>query len=288
MAPRSRRGTQGTVVATKNVTGDCRMCLAEGVPLRDSHIIPKWAYRRARDTRKVSGSAHPVRIEDGVAIQTSAQISEHMLCNDCEQRLGRDEDYVSKLAYQEDETLGLAKEISSNSIVGTGLRMAGVELRGVDISHLDCGALARFAASVFWRAHVARTHSFSQLRIWKAQAEALRRFLMQEAPLPHRTCVTMHVPAGDEGSLTSIASGMLFTPATGKKGDDSLHQFMVPGLLFNLTTGSLSRPELCLACGRSPHATLQHWKSIRILMNAAGMMRDAVPKGRVARLPRFG
>jgi hypothetical protein len=264
------------------VVDDCRLCGALGVRLRDSHIMPKWAYRRARDETSTSGSRDPVRVQEGVVIQTSSQITEYMLCEDCEQRLGRDEDYVSKLASQEDGVLGLTSLLLPGTVIKTGPSAEGIPTRAAPISHLDCQSIARFAASVFWRAHVARRHRFDGLHLWNPQAEALRRFVLGKSPLPERMCLNLIVPVdGDE--LTSVYAHFLATPGTGKKGEDSAHQFIVAGLLFYLTTGSQTAPLICLACGSSPHALIQHWKAIPYLMNAARMLLDAEPKGRGAR-----
>lgn len=161
-------------MTTTSVIGDCRLCGAVGVPLQDSHIIPKWAYRRARDVSGAFPSADPIQIEDGVAVQTSAQMKEYMLCYDCEQLFCRDEDYVASLAFQKDQTLGLAKLILEEEVVS--FELSGARVRAAPISHLDCQAIARFAASVFWRSHVSRWHRNDGLRLWKEQAEALRLF----------------------------------------------------------------------------------------------------------------
>jgi len=261
------------------VMGDCRLCPAVGVPLMDSHIIPKWAYRRARDPSRANGAPDPVQIEEGAAIQTSTQIKEYMLCNDCEQRMGRDEDYVSRLAYQEDGTLGLTQNLPKGSM----FRAGGPYARGVSLSHLDCSAIARFAASVFWRAHVAEKQKISSLKLWKPQVEALRRYVLRERPLPYQMCLTVFALVDGE-ELTSVHSGTLTTPATAKRGDNSLHQFVVAGLLFNLTTGTQSTPRLCLACGPSPHATIQHWKAVGFVRAFSDAIQSAERKGRLAKL----
>lgn len=115
-----RRGARvraaGEAVTWGPVMGSCRLCGAIGVPSMDSHIIPKWAYRRARDATRTIGSPDPIRFQDGVALQTSEQIREHMLGEDCEQRIGRPEDYMSRLAFQKDQTLGLAQFVRPEAI----------------------------------------------------------------------------------------------------------------------------------------------------------------------------
>jgi hypothetical protein len=70
-----------------DVIAQCRLCLRGDQKLLSSHVVPAWAYRRI-----LSGlpkPARPVQIqnENETAILTDKQAREHMLCNDCEQRL---------------------------------------------------------------------------------------------------------------------------------------------------------------------------------------------------------
>jgi hypothetical protein len=272
-------------VSKSEVIGDCRLCGAHQVPLRDSHILPSWAYRRARDTTNRVGAPDPIRVSDGVAVQTSEQIKEYLLCEVCEQRLCKDENYVSKLAYHDDGTLGILAILKSGSVVQAGKRINGLMTRAAPVSHLDCAAIARFAASVFWRAHVAQKNKADSLRLWKPQAEALRKFVLGEAALPSRMCLTLFV-AVDGEDFKTVHSSTLATPASAKRGDDGAHQFIISGLVFNLTTGTHSIPEVCLACGKMPHVIFQHWRGIRVLSNVTEMMMSAEPKGRGARIAR--
>jgi hypothetical protein len=246
--------------------------------------MPKWAYRRARDFSGAYRSGDPIRIQDGAALQTSAQLKEYMLCFDCEQHFCRDEDYVARLAFQEDQTLGLTKFIREDEVLSRGLLMlGGVRCRAVPISRLDCQAIARFAASVFWRAHVAQKHRLESLRLWKDQVEALRLFAWGKRRLPDRMCLGLLVPVDGAFTFTGVMSGALFTPTTSRRGENSFHQFMAGGLLFAFTTGAQSTPRLCLACGSAPHALIQHWRSMRVLANVAEMIKVTEPKGRGAR-----
>ena len=230
-------------MSKSEVTGDCRLCGARQVPLRDSHILPSWAYRRARDTTNSIGAPDPIRVSNGVAVQTSEQMKEYLLCEACEQRLCKDENCVSKLAYQDDGTPGILRVLKPGSVVQAGKRINGLATRAAPISHLDCGAIARFAASVFWRAHVAQKNRSESLRLWNPQAEALRKFVLGESALPNRMCLTLFV-AVDGEDFKTVHSSTLATPASAKRGDDSAHQFIISGLVFNLTTGTHSIPEV--------------------------------------------
>jgi len=266
------------------VTGDCRLCGSIGVPLMDSHVMPKWTYRRMRD-----GTTDPIRIEGDVAIRTSTQVKEYMLCGSCEQLLGRDEDYVSKLALQDDDkTLGLALAVPEDSIRPEGRHIVGgAWIRTAPISHLDCAALARFSASVFWRAHVSTDERLKTLHLWKHQAEALRCFVLGKRVLPRQMCLAIMVPVEGAFTFTSPISDSLLMPVTRKQGEDSAHEFMVPGLVFTLTTGASSKPGIpCLVCSASPYASFLSWQALGSLRSAAQAIRTAEPRGKLTRVPR--
>jgi hypothetical protein len=156
-------------------------------------------------------------------------------------------------------------------------------LRGASLASLDCVRIAKFAASVFWRAHVARRRRIDALKLWNPQAEKLRQFILGQGPLPVGMCITMMVVVDGE-AISSVHGSTLTTPTTGKKGEDSVHQFVVAGLLFNLCTGQEARHNLCLAGGPNPHVTFIPWTSVRHLVNVTNMIPTATPKGRLAAL----
>lgn len=267
--------------------GDCKLCHAVNVPLLDGHIIPKWAYRRARGAALPGLAPDPVLIKGGVARQTSSQITEYLMCQSCEQRLGRDEDYVKRLAHQDDGTLGVMGLVDPATAVRPRGNPIGTYVRAFPIKHLDCLAVARFAASVFWRAHVAKRARISSLFLWNPQAEALRLFVLGEKPLPERLCLIMWAIAEGE-ELDTVHSRTLATPSTAKKGTDSQHQFIVAGLMFTLTTGARSGgSSLCLACSSTPHLLIQDWQHIDFLRKLTQATQAAVPKGRGAKAARL-
>jgi hypothetical protein len=133
---------------------------------------------------------NPIMMKNDVVIQTSEQAAEPMLCSACEQHIGRDESYVADLAYR-DGALGLLGLVPSLSIFRIGNDDGGVFGLGASIAALNCQSIARFAASVFWRAHVAMRPKVQALRLWNPQAKSLRLFIRGEAPLPPRMCINM-------------------------------------------------------------------------------------------------
>jgi len=69
--------------------GECRLC-EKTRELRDSHLMPKALYkitRKAAEADKQPNS-NPVVITPAVALQTTKQVSDYLLCDQCEDILG--------------------------------------------------------------------------------------------------------------------------------------------------------------------------------------------------------
>ncbi|HEY2903516.1 MAG TPA: hypothetical protein VGL59_23230 [Polyangia bacterium] len=251
--------------------------------LQNSHILPKWTYRRAFDDSRANGLPNPVVVEGDTAIQTSRENKEPMLCRDCEQRLSPDENYVSRIAYQDDGSLGLTRMMTSTPMLKLQLPDGRGHFRAAKIESLDGPAIARFAASVFWRAHVATRQKVDSLKLWNPQAEALRLFIRGEAPLPPRSCFSLVVTVDGE-QLTSVHSTTSSVPASGRRGHDGFHQFIAAGLLFNLSLGNVALPEICLVCSPVPHVIFQDWRQIRLATEMTAMFLTAERKGHLGRV----
>src|SRR5690349_15825724 len=96
------------------VLGICALCRATDVELHESHIIPSWAYKRARAS--TSSFPDPVRISNGRALQTSRQFKERMLCGPCEQALGVQDNYAATLTYSEGTTASFFTQIELEGV----------------------------------------------------------------------------------------------------------------------------------------------------------------------------
>jgi len=70
--------------------GTCGLCLSEA-ELQDSHLLPKALFKIISAAARAEGATnpHPVLVTPEIAIQTSAQVTDHFLCADCEDRLNR-------------------------------------------------------------------------------------------------------------------------------------------------------------------------------------------------------
>lgn len=77
--------------------GHCKLCGIKSV-LKVSHIMPNWTYRRV--TRE--GDPNPVMIDGDVARRGGKQLKSHLLCEPCEQHLGKLDAYASEVSVQLD------------------------------------------------------------------------------------------------------------------------------------------------------------------------------------------
>ncbi len=227
-------------------TGQCRLCLAHDVPLRNSHIVPSWAY--ARIVSDLPKPVNPVSVKGDVALLSSKQVREYMLCESCEQRLSAWENYASTMVVQEDESFPWIK----HSVPLLGRAGHGVaptdEIALLDCSRLDVGALVAAGASVIWRASASR-EAVPNLSLGPYE-EAFRRYLAHGDTFPSaaRLSVFLHTPARRMGFPP--ASRMLSVPTTVKEGGYARHWFLLCGASFHLYVGN-RLPEftrrLCLA-----------------------------------------
>src|ERR1700704_2116601 len=77
----------------------CRLCNREARRL-DSHILAKSFHERI--LQRPDGRVSMTMIYRGTAVMTDKQITERLLCEECEQRFGRDERYIASLVLQDD------------------------------------------------------------------------------------------------------------------------------------------------------------------------------------------
>jgi hypothetical protein len=206
--------------------GQCRLCGAEHVELRDSHILPRWAYKRMRDPRV--RNPNPIRVGMGAPVQTSRQLTEHLLCSACEQKFSRDEDFIARLTRVADGRSHLS------TLLGPRRRRPETELATADASAVEVESVTRFAASVLWRSHACRITDKVDLGPY---AETLRRYLHESEPLPPSLSlfVVYYEDAHASGSRLALVS---MTPDVSRHENCRRYSFLVSGLQFVFHVGA--------------------------------------------------
>ena len=218
-------------------------------------------------------------IADGVATQTSAQLTSHLLCEQCEQRLGLLDRSAADAAYTR------SGECPIISQLGAERRRSEDEVSFADAVDVETEQLAAFGVSVVWRLHAGSRHV--ELGPY---AEDARSFLVGEAPFPRAFRVLLGVyfdPARPESPGDPMAT-MIAILASDRAERARRHRFLLCGLQFEVVVGQHFSPyfdELCLH-----HATT---KQVAVLIPSANTLRSigktrasARPVGRLARLAR--
>jgi hypothetical protein len=197
------------------------------VELMDSHVISKWAYRRARDAG--AKKPDPVFITDRKAVQTSRQLRDYLLCSSCEQRFSIAERFVSLVTYQADGTAALKEMLGTT--IDTG-RIRAAEFTGTEE---DAQRICYFGASLLWRSHVFERTPECRLGPY---AEPLRGYLNGEATLPKTIAVAVGF-YDDADAMRTGAARSFTVPKTTRleEGHAHLHRFLICGLEYRFAVG---------------------------------------------------
>lgn len=205
----------------------CHLCKRPDVELRDSHLLPRWAYQLLHDhTTKASS---PVSVRGNTASKFPKQLHEHHLCETCEQRLSAHENVVRGLVYQPSGIVPLLKALSP--LDASQLLIAEAEFPWF--------SLVYFSASIIWRGH---SMACGDVALTDETAEDLRRFLISGELPPATIRFTLRImrPDPDFGRVDWV----LIPPASDVQPGVSLHQFLLAGFEFGIWEGPMI-PELC-------------------------------------------
>jgi hypothetical protein len=235
--------------------GDCRLCHAQGISLRSCRVLPRWAF------------------------PSLPQVEEWLHCEPCEGRLSRHTDYVAHLAYS-GERLGLLEHV----VPGPGPRE---DLRVASLRGFNATAMAQFAASVFWRAHVSDRPECERLYLSSVEEDALRDYLRGGRPRPSRLCFTVAALIERDDAETPPWTTTSF-PVTDTRGEGRWHMFAVAGLAFGMSAGDAAAGigGICLACGHDPHVVFTAWSRVRHVVTLTDALFTGVRKSRPITLPR--
>jgi hypothetical protein len=229
-------------------------------------------HKRVIDFYERSAGAQYVVIGDGVAMLGNEQLAEPMLCNACEAIIEPAERCVSEIALQADDTFPALENILDAS----HLKPGSVPLP-VKVPFLDTSALARFAASVVWRAAVSKKCSTSL----GPYAETLRAYLLDSgARLPAGVHVVTFVHDGR--GVNGRPDHALLSPSASRALGCHWHAFSGCGFRFVTSVGGCwpaFLPDLCVE--RSGVAVLG--MADMLLEHVLPLHRAAIPKGKVAR-----
>ena len=209
-------------------TGVCKLCLQTRA-LQDSHYLPKGAYRINR--APALKNPHPVVLSNDNLLQSSAQLSDYLLCSDCEQRFSKNGEawVLGNVPRNYGEKFPILDALNAEAplLVDGGTKLYA----GARAKLLDMEKIVYFAVSVFWRGAV---HLWASLRSEApdvrlcAYEEPIRQFLLGGSALPDD--VTLWVSVCPNGSVLNA----MLVPWEAHLPECSRYLFYVSGLFFVL------------------------------------------------------
>ena len=208
----------------------CKLCLQSVAKLEDSHFLPAGIYRRLRDA--TAKNPNPVLLTPRGAVQTSEQITAHLLCWDCEQRFSKHgENWVLARCLQADGRFPLAAVLASRppdaSAVGTSTRL----YYAAGIPEIDIAAVTYFAASIFWRGaiHPWKTDGSVPVPLGQFFQEQLRQYLMGLQAFP-QDYFSLWVVVREGKEIDRLT----YEPAGNRIDKLHSYRFPMPGFCFIL------------------------------------------------------
>ncbi len=252
-------------------TGDCKLC-GTTTTLRWSHIVPRWTYRRLIQTA-APANAKLVNVRDEIAIFGGEQYADYLLCDACEQRFGNWETYVANIALQTDGRFPAL----ANAMPIAGL--AYENWRAVDLAGLQPATLARFAASVIWRASVSAVFPGVSLGTY---ASAFASYLLDDGvPVPSCARIVLQIIDPAPGPRVDR---VVVAPSSSREGGYHMHHFAMFGMWFQVAVGGAlptGFDPFCIA--RTSHGLITDGARLRHLV--AKRATSVTPKAGLARSP---
>jgi hypothetical protein len=218
-------------------TGNCRLCL-QVRELQDSHLLPSSVYKKTRGSGE--GSQHPYMLSAEGARQNSRQVSDYLLCRDCEHRFNvRGERYVMSLVKSK-QGFPLQEMLRASNATHPKVTMNTAGYSVIDSPAIDRNKLAYFAASVFWRAavHTWRNDDGTTFRNRLGKYEEPFRQYLLGAAFPENAVLTVFA-CSDRNSQETF-----FMPAFRRVEEHFGHGFNCRGIHFVMNVGKIIPKEI--------------------------------------------
>ena len=194
--------------------GNCKLCLDQAVELRHSHIISEFNYEPCYDEKHRFFRLSTKGPKNKVFEQKGHR--EYLLCQKCETRLSRWEDYAKGI------------------LVDGGLSAAtrfdwGFEFRGVNYEQFKL-----YLLSILWRMGASTLEMFGAVKLGRHE-EVLRRALMAGDPLDEHVYPVLFVGVTLNGRFLS---DFIVPPSPAKDNGIHLYRTVISGILYTFCVGS--------------------------------------------------
>ena len=214
----------------------CGLCrnVAE---LQESHLLPRAVFRLARQEQ--DENPNPIVVTPRGALATSRQISNRLLCGQCEDRFSRCGERFVLSQCLRNSGFEIRDKLQSLSPACESGEVAVYDVTGDQEIRAD--QYLYFAASVFWRASARQWHHHgrpvNRISLGTTYEDQFREYLLDEADFPDNGRVFVHVWRSTGPGATSVL------PCSERINGTLRHKFCIPGLLFVLFLGQNTRTD---------------------------------------------
>jgi hypothetical protein len=223
--------------------GMCALCKQPGKMLQDSHLIPRAVYDACRTPDLTN--PHPLILTKEIVLQAPHQITDYLLCENCEDRFNKRGEawLLQRLAH--DGASPLYDALSRLQALGGLGDDTLYATEGHDAINTD--KLVYFSMSVFWRASVKRWNHVGcgvGIQLGKYE-EPLRKWLVGDGPFPKNMAIIICIPP------TAQAVAMSYGPTAMKNSQFHVFRLYVPGVEFTLVVGNRLPADVVATCAQT-------------------------------------
>jgi hypothetical protein len=219
----------------------CKLCL-QTKELRDSHMLPSAVWRLLNEPgHKLN---HPILMTEKLALTSSRQIHNYVLCADCEQLLNKNGEHYTIAQMRGRRGFPLLDRLRKTTPIAS---FESVSSYSGSAAGVDTEKLVYFGLSVVWRAGAYKWKNlYSDNAIYFLDLgsflEPMRQYLLGTAPFPSH--ITVNVQAASDTQSQWSA----YTPAWAAGGRCPVVGFLACGIHFAVAMGNPHPPGYLLAC----------------------------------------
>ena len=235
----------------------CRLCREEA-PLKKSHIIPEFLYASMYDEKH---RFHELSTSESKKNRFAPKgVRETLLCDNCEQKLSKNERYASLLL---NGGIPITYKPNSKSIKVEGLEYASFKL---------------FGLSILWRASVSTLDIFKQV-ILGPHEELLRKMILNEDPGKEHEYPFILCPIIYEGV---VQQDLIMQPERTKLAGCNAYRFVFGGITWVFVVISHRAADVIISASISEEGALtmlpKRLEDMKFIVN---MAQDLYRKGKV-------
>lgn len=185
----------------------CRLCLTSS-SLRKSHIVSNSIFSLVRD-KTMNNRFYAIGSQTDNIAQDGPK--EYLLCDKCEQKIGRYEKYYKEAVHLSRHKI----EIIQDGKVAI-------------IRNLDYKKIKLFLLSILWRMSISSLHQFAKVSLVNNE-DVIRKIIFEEKPgRSHEFPIAAIIPLFDG----KMQEGWMFFPIISNRPDGTIYYMVIGGILY--------------------------------------------------------